>query len=123
MTIGLKKNWEMHHIHIKTAYLHGRMDCDIFMSTPDGVKEEKNKILLIVGGLYGTKQGGRQWNLQMNAELTRMGFVQVRSEHSIYVHKDRNDEIVAMLGVYVDDILIMCETDFMQRIKDKIQKV
>jgi hypothetical protein len=75
----------MHHVDIKTAYLHRQMDCDVFMKTPDGVEEQKDNILLVVGRLYGTKQGRRQCNILMKAELTKMGFEQVRLEHSIYV--------------------------------------
>jgi hypothetical protein len=78
MTIGLKRNWLMHHVDIKTAYLHGGMDCDVFMKTPDGVEEQKDNILLVVGRLYGKKEGGRQWNIIRKAELTKMGFELVR---------------------------------------------
>jgi hypothetical protein len=85
MTIGLKRNWSMHHVDIKTAYLHGWMACDIFMKTPKGVEKKKNNILLVVGRLYSMNQGRQQWNIMMNSELTRMGFEEVGSEHSTYV--------------------------------------
>jgi hypothetical protein len=41
----------------------------------------------------------------------------------MYVLRDAEPEIVAMLGVYVDNILLMCDKDFMKLIKRKIQKV
>jgi hypothetical protein len=30
------------------------MDCDVFMKNPDGVEEQKDNILLVVGRLYST---------------------------------------------------------------------
>jgi Reverse transcriptase (RNA-dependent DNA polymerase) len=56
-------NWEVHQLDIKTAYLHGDLDEEIYMDQPEGFvkKGEEHKVCHLKKALYGLKQAGRQW--------------------------------------------------------------
>ena len=54
--------------------------------------------------IYGLKQSGRNWNKDVNALLTQLGFTQLQSDNCLYLRR-RHDNI-QLIGLYVDDLLI-----------------
>ena len=44
-----KKDWEIRHINVKTAYLNGDVDEEIYMEIPDGYQAEgfEGKVLIL----------------------------------------------------------------------------
>ena len=44
---------------VKTAFLHGEVDEDIFTEPPDGFPEKAGKVLKLNKVLYGLKQAPR----------------------------------------------------------------
>ena len=59
-------NFEIHQGDIKSAYLLGRLDEEIYMEVPEGIEiQETGKrriVCRLLHGLYGLKQSGRIWN-------------------------------------------------------------
>ena len=55
--------------------------------------------------LYGLKQASRQWHAKLSTTITKLGFVQSKSEYVLFVHS-KGSCFIALL-VYVDDILII----------------
>ncbi|GJY99267.1 ribonuclease H-like domain-containing protein, partial [Tanacetum coccineum] len=58
--------------------------------------------------LYGLKQAPRQWNAKLTSTLIENGFSQSKSDYSLYT-KSNNGVFLALL-VYVDDIIITCNS-------------
>ncbi len=56
--------------------------------------------------LYGLKQAPRLWNKRLDEFLRSIGFKHLESEHSVYCRKSN-----AIIAVYVDDLLISCESE------------
>ena len=54
--------------------------------------------------LYGLKQAPRQWNAKLTSALLENGFIQSKSDYSLFI-KNESGNIVALL-VYVDDIIV-----------------
>ena len=93
---------------VKTAFLNGDLDKDIYMHQPDGYRVsggEEQHVWKLQKSLYGLKQAGRAWNKTMDAALINMGFRPTHSDSCVYVMRD--DDSVMYLLVYVDDLLLV----------------
>ena len=55
---------------------------------------------------YRLKQSGNTWNDELNNKLLKINFKRLVSDPCIYIKRDTNNNIVCIIGVYVDDILL-----------------
>ncbi|KAL0310454.1 UNVERIFIED_CONTAM: Retrovirus-related Pol polyprotein from transposon TNT 1-94 [Sesamum calycinum] len=57
-------NWELKQMDVKTAFLHGDLEENIYMQQPAGFvdKSKPDYVCLLKKSLYGLKQSPRQWN-------------------------------------------------------------
>ena len=92
---------------VKTAFLNGRIDEDIYMAQPEGYVNPKfpNRVCKLNRSIYGLKQASRQWNKRFDEEIKRFGFTQNLDEPCVYQKASGSKSIFLIL--YVDDILIM----------------
>lgn len=103
------------HFDVKTAFLYGDLKEELYLEQPEGFCDGTGKVCRLFKGLYGLKQASRAWNNKLHGFLTEFGFQQVKSDHCVYFMK--NHEIIVILGIYVDDGLLCCNSEL---IKDKI---
>nr|GEX85783.1 retrotransposon protein, putative, Ty1-copia subclass [Tanacetum cinerariifolium] len=98
------KIWQM---DVKTAFLNGRLDEDIYMEQPEGYVDPKypNRVCKLQSSIYGLKQASRQWNKRFDEKIKKFIFIQNRDDPCVY-HKASGSD-VGFLILYVDDILIM----------------
>ena len=54
--LAAEKDWEIRQIDVKTAYLNGKLDEEIFMEPPEGYPVPEGHVLLLKKALYGLKQ-------------------------------------------------------------------
>lgn len=100
-------DWDLHHMDVKSAYLNGDLEEEIYMYPPDGYvtsDEDGPLVWRLNKSLYGLKQAGRTWNTKIDVALKRRGFTTLAADHCIYVKRDSNNAI--MIALYVDDLLI-----------------
>ena len=85
------------------------------MTIPQGYTEltgrsyPPNSVCLLHKSLYGLKQASRQWNHKLTSVIAAAGFAQAPSDHFLFVRQSQSSFLVAL--VYVDDILIMGDSD------------
>ena len=98
---------------VKTAFLNGDLDEEIYMEMPElppgfSIPNE-GKVLRLRKAIYGLKQAARQWNKKINDTLLKMGFTRTYSDGGVYIYRrqEGNTDIVVILTLYVDDMLIM----------------
>jgi len=59
-SVAAPKDWEVHHVGVKTAFLNAKMDKEMYIKLQDGVDDESLKeIFRLNEALYGTKQARR----------------------------------------------------------------
>src|SRR6266481_7132843 len=87
--VGASLDWEMRQLDMKTAFLHGDLEEEIYMHQPDGRKEPgKDKwICCLNKTLYGLKQAGRGWMSRLHREMVNAGFERLDADHCVYVRK------------------------------------
>ncbi|ETW77113.1 hypothetical protein HETIRDRAFT_248012, partial [Heterobasidion irregulare TC 32-1] len=59
-SLAAKENWLLEQIDVKSAYLNGKLDEEIFMRQPEGfqVLGKEDWLLRLLKSLYGLKQSG-----------------------------------------------------------------
>lgn len=57
LSMVVDKDIELEQLDVKTAFLHGTIDEDIYMEQPEGyvVEGQENKVCKLVKSLYGLK--------------------------------------------------------------------
>ncbi|KAH9084296.1 hypothetical protein LEN26_020917 [Aphanomyces euteiches] len=95
-------------LDVKTAFLNGDLDEDIYMDQPERyqVEGKTNMVCKLNKSIYGLKQAPRQWNKKLNNCLLAMGFKRCHKEQCIYVMVNAESRKITYLAVYVDDIVI-----------------
>ena len=107
LAIAAQLDLEIHQMDVKTAFLNGELEEEIYMRQPPGYTSEqtKDKVWKLKKGLYGLKQAPRMWWIKLDSYLQSIGFTRGTADHSIYVQ--RSDQELVILTVYVDDLLII----------------
>jgi len=92
---------------VKTAFLNGHLNEDVYMVRPEGFVNPKypTKVCKLQRSIYGLKQASRSWNKRFDEEIKSHGFAQNLDEQCVY--KRASGSIVIFLILYVDDILLM----------------
>lgn len=107
MALVARNDWELHQLDVKTAFLHGELEESIYMEQPEGFVRpgDEDKVCLLKRSIYGLKQSSRQWNLQFDQHMKKIGFESSKYDSCVYVKK-KDGRPVAFLLLYVDDMLV-----------------
>ncbi|GJR27467.1 retrotransposon protein, putative, ty1-copia subclass [Tanacetum coccineum] len=99
--------YEIWQMDVKTAFLNGYLDEDIYMVQHEGFLDPNHprKVCKLQRSIYGLKQASRSWNKRINEEIKRFGFAQNLDEPCVYKKASRSN--VTLLILYVNDIIIM----------------
>ena len=118
-------------LDVRTAFLNAKMEKEVEMLPPPNRKElmrkllwdpsisfedtqeisrqlnllENGGILLLLKALYGTKEAGRLWYIDIDSFLKNEGFKPNNADHCFYILTVNDTEYVLLL-LYVDDIII-----------------
>ncbi len=96
---------ELHQLDIKTAFLNGDIDEDIYLKQPPGYEEgTSNLVCHLRRALYGLRQAPRQWHARLKKELEGLGFTESEADPGLFIYNDKHDTIYLL--VYVDDLLV-----------------
>lgn len=110
LALAAHHDWDIHQMDVKTAFLHGDLDVEIYMRQPEDFVEvgKEEMVCLLKKSLYGLKQASRAWNQKINNALILLHFTRLESDHCIYVRR-QEDELV-LIALYVDDLLLISNT-------------
>ncbi|GKV10025.1 hypothetical protein SLEP1_g21450 [Rubroshorea leprosula] len=95
-------------LDVKTAFLHGDLEEEIYMKQPEGfeVQGKKNLVCKLKKSLYGLKQAPRQWYCKFDSFMGEHKFTRTESDHCVYVKRYPDGDFLILL-LYVDDMLIV----------------
>ena len=106
LAVSARRGWEIHHVDIKTAFLHGAVDKDIYMVQPQGFADGKNLVCKLDKSLYGLRQAPKQWNEKLADELILIGFTKVSADPSFWIMGRPGSDTVVYITCIVDDLAI-----------------
>ncbi|KAL0396345.1 UNVERIFIED_CONTAM: Retrovirus-related Pol polyprotein from transposon TNT 1-94 [Sesamum calycinum] len=92
---------------VKTTFLNGELDEEIYMDQPEGFQEMglKHKVCRLERSIYGLKQSSRKWYYRFHRAITSIGFTMIEEDHCVYVKRSVKNFLI--LSLYVDDILLV----------------
>ena len=120
LALAARQDLELHQMDVKTAFLHGDLNEEIYMNLPPGFRKP-NMVWKLKKGLYSLKQASREWYKKICTEFEALGFKRCQSDHGIF-HLSEGDALV-IIAIYVDDLLILSKSsDAINKIKTKLKK-
>ncbi|GJX06814.1 retrotransposon protein, putative, ty1-copia subclass [Tanacetum coccineum] len=123
ISIAAYYDYKICQMDIKTAFLNGYLDEDIYMVQPEGFVDPNHprKVCKLQRSIYGLKQASRSLNKRFDVKIKRFGFSQNLDEPCVYQKASGSN--VAFLILYVDDIIIMGNhIPSLQSVKDYLGK-
>ena len=106
LSLALSRRWPIHQLDVKNAFLHGTLSETVYCAQPAGFEDlaRPDFIYRLNRSLYGLKQAPRAWYSRFAAYLLNLGFVEDKSDTSLFVYRRDADTIYLLL--YVDDIVL-----------------
>ncbi|KAK4838656.1 hypothetical protein QYF36_015417 [Acer negundo] len=113
LAIAALRNLEVHHMDLKTAFLNGDLDKEIYMDQPEGFSTpgQVKKVFELVKSLYNLKQAPKQWHKKFDNAMMSNEFKINECDKCVYVKDTENGYVIVCL--YVNDMLIVGSDDKM----------
>ncbi|GJW93314.1 retrotransposon protein, putative, ty1-copia subclass [Tanacetum coccineum] len=115
ISIAAFYDYEIWKMDVKTTFLNGYLDEDIYMVQPEGFVDPNHpgKVCKLQRSIYGLKQSSRSWNKRFDEEIKKFGFAQNLDEPweaafilGIKIYKDRSKGLIGLgQNAYMDKIL------------------
>ena len=108
--LGLATNQdlEIEQLDVKTAFLHGDLEEEIYMQQPEGFEDKRKEDLVckLKKSLYGLKQAPRQWYKKFDSFMVGHGYRRTAADYCVYFKRYPGEKFIILL-LYVDDMLIV----------------
>ncbi|KAK1649737.1 hypothetical protein QYE76_067542 [Lolium multiflorum] len=101
---------ELEQLDVKTAFLHGELEEEIYMDQPEGfvVPGKEDLVCKLKRSLYGLKQSPRQWYKMFDSFMLAHEFKRSQYDSCVYIKFVNGSPIYLLL--YVDDMLIAAKS-------------
>ena len=98
--IASANDWDIEQMDVKTAFLYGLIDGEIYVEVPHGYTDGRKVYCRLRKALYGLKQSPRIWSNTLANYLKEQGFLALDADQSVF----SNGKVI--IAIYVDDLLI-----------------
>jgi hypothetical protein len=120
IALAVKMKWKLHQMNVKTAFLNGVIEEEVYIEKPQEfeVEDMKSHVCKLKKALYRFKQARRDWYGMIDSFLTSLGFIKSKADSNLYF-KVMNDKPVILL-LYVDDLFLTGEEMIITECKKRI---
>ena len=94
-------------LDVKTAFLHGDLEEEIYMLQPEGFEEKgkRNLVCRLNKSLYGLKQAPRCWYKRFDSFIMSLGYNRLNADPCAYFKRFGKSNFIILL-LYIDDMLV-----------------
>ena len=110
LAIAAIQDLELEQLDVKTAFLHGSLNEEIYMSQPKGylLQGDEDKVCFLKKSLYCLKQSPTMWYKRFDIFMLSQGFGRSKQDSCFYFSKLEDKTFIYLL-IYVNDMLIACK--------------
>ncbi|GJX23727.1 retrovirus-related pol polyprotein from transposon TNT 1-94 [Tanacetum coccineum] len=107
LTMCATYDLHLEQLDVKTAFLHGNLEEEIYMLQPEGFKQKgkKNLVCRLNKSLYGLKQAPRCWYKRFDSFIRSLEYNRLHADPCAYFKRFGNNDFIILL-LYVDDMLV-----------------
>lgn len=114
-SVAVNFNLKIAHLDVKTAFLHGDLSEEVYMSQPDApmdflIPGTEHLVCRLRKAVYGLKQAARSWYLKADKLLKEEGYCNTEQEPCIYI-KTSDTHMVTIVALYVDDFYLFYKNE------------
>ena len=86
LSVAATFDFEVEQMDVKTTFLHGDLEKEIYMKQPEGfvVKRMKDMVCKLKKSLYGLKQSPRMWYQKFDTCMLGLDFTRSKQDHCVY---------------------------------------
>ena len=84
LALANQHDWHVHQMDVKSAFLNGELNTEIFMKIPPGVEGQSGEVWLLHKALYGLKQASREWYHKLKGQLEGLGFRRSDADYGVF---------------------------------------
>jgi hypothetical protein len=98
---------ELEQLDVKTTFLHGDLDEEIYMEQLEGFVQDRRKrfVCRMKKSLCGMRQSPRQWYKKYDSFMVSQNYTMSEYDHCVYF-KMFDNGIFIILVLYVDDMIL-----------------
>nr|GEV94323.1 retrotransposon protein, putative, Ty1-copia subclass [Tanacetum cinerariifolium] len=122
LSIVALQDLELEQLDVKTTFLHGHLEEEIYVEQPEGFKvpEKEDHVCRLKKWLYGLKQSPRQWYKRFDSFMIGHGYDRCSYDECVYLRKFPDGSFLYLV-LYVDDMLIAAPNkDQTRKLKDQL---
>ncbi|CAI7882320.1 unnamed protein product [Closterium sp. NIES-54] len=112
--------WKVEQMDVKTAFLYGVVDEEIYMKQPEGYDDGSGRVCRLNKAIYGLKQAPRCWYARLVEALEALGFKVIGCDESLFMTEGEEEKV--FLLVYVDDILFSPSQERIKEVQGKLKE-
>src|SRR3954471_11652044 len=115
-------DYEIWQMDVKTAFLNGNLEEDVYIIQPEGFVDPENgsKVCKLQKSIYGLKQTSQSWNIRFKEVVKSFGFIENEKEPCVF--KKFSGSSIVFLILYVDDILLTGnDIPMLEAVKDSLK--
>jgi hypothetical protein len=106
LAITAVMKWKVHQMDVKTTFLNGVVEEEVYMEQPQGFEthDRKSHVYGLKKALYGLKQAPKAWYGRIDNFLMSLGFTKSKADPNIYYKVEDSGIRISLL--YVDDLFL-----------------
>ena len=105
--------WKLHQMDVKTAFLNGVIEEEVYIEQPQGFEVEDRK-----SHVCRLKQAPSAWYGRIDSFLKSLGFTKSKGDSNLYFKIMDNEPVILLL--YVDDLFLTGEEKLIAECKQRL---
>ncbi|KAF8675060.1 Reverse transcriptase (RNA-dependent DNA polymerase) [Rhizoctonia solani] len=109
VSIANQYNWDIQQLDVNLAYLHAKVDKDLYMQQIPYFSDGTNKVLKLKQSIYGLKQAGWMWNKLYDTKLKAIGYTPCFTNACVYhqINNINGELCVSIIATHVDNSIVI----------------